>query len=199
VGNKIAFVIGNGTSRKPLNLNYLIDNGTIVGCNALYRDFMRWDVLVAIDDGMIDEVLPLMKSLEDERIQKVVVPPPDERWEDPEYNPHSRRRSNAGMNAMIEAIRSGHNILYCLGFDFILEGEVSTDNIYKNTQNYGPETHAREEDNYHRIKYLEWFCNKYSDTKFVFVIPDGAKTKPLDAENIVGMTMSTFKNKLGVT
>ena len=197
--NNIAFVIGNGTSRKGLDLNHLCNNGTVIGCNALYRDFMRWDVLVAIDDGMIEEVLPLMKSLDDDRLQRVVVPPSEERWEDPEYSPTTRRRSNAGMNAMIEAIRSGHNILYCLGFDFILEGDISTDNLYKNSKNYGPETHAREEDNYYRIKYLEWFCNKYSDTKFVFVIPDNAKTKPVEAENLVGMTMSTFKTKLGVT
>lgn len=195
--NKVAFVIGNGVSRKSLDLNHLVDNGTIIGCNALYRDFDKWDVLVAIDDGMIEEVLPLMKSLDDDRIQKVTVPPEDERWEDPEYSPN-RRRSNAGMNAMLEGIRSGHDILYCLGFDFILEGEVSVDNIYKNTKNYGEETHAREEDNYYRIKYLEWFCNKYSDTKFVFVIPDHVKTKPIEADNVVGMTMTTFRNKLGV-
>ena len=197
--SNIAFIIGNGTSRRGLDLNHLVGNGTIVGCNALYRDFMRWDMLVAIDDGMIEEVMPLMKSLEDGRIQQIRVPPPEERWEDPEYSPTTRRRSNAGMNAMREAIRDGHDILYCLGFDFILEGDISTDNLYKNTKNYGPETHAREEDNYYRIKYLEWFCNKYSDTKFVFVIPDGVKTKPVEAENLVGMTMSKFKSKLGVT
>ena len=195
--SKIAFVIGNGVSRKSIDLHTLIGNGTIIGCNALYRDFDQWDVLVAIDDGMIEEVLPLMKSLGDDRVQKVTVPPEDERWEDPEYSPN-RRRSNAGMNAMIEAIRTNHDIIYCLGFDFLLEGEVSTDNIYKNTKNYGPETHAREEDNYYRVKYLEWFCNKYNTTKFVFVIPDNAKTKPVDAENVVGLPMSVFKNKLGV-
>jgi hypothetical protein len=191
--SKIAFVIGNGVSRKPIDLNHLVGNGLVVGCNALYRDFKHWDLLVAIDDAMIHEV----KHIDPVGDQEVVVPPPDERWESAEYSPN-RRRSNAGMNAMLESIRRGCDIVYCLGFDFILEGEISVDNVYKDTKNYGAETHAIESDNYFRIKYLEWFVNKYNGVKFVFVIPDGAKTKPIDAENVVGMTVSTFKSKLGV-
>jgi len=191
--NKIAFIIGNGVSRKSIDLNHLVGNGTIVGCNALYRDFSRWDYLVAIDDGMIHEV----KHIDPVGDQEVYVPPMEERFEDAEYSPQ-RRSNNAGMVAMKKAIQEGHDILYCLGFDFFLEGSVSVDNLYKDTKNYGPETHAIESDNYYRIKYLEWFLNKYQEVKFVFVIPDGAKTKPIDADNVVGMTLSTFKSKLGV-
>lgn len=188
---EIAFIIGNGTSRAPINLHSLVGKGVIYGCNALYRTFNNWDYLVAIDDGMIDEI-----SRINFKNGEVIIPPFDERWESVEYNP-SRRRSNAGMNAMLEAIRHGAKYLYCLGFDFILEGDISVDNIYKGTDNYGPKTHASKADNYHRINYLEWFINQHKDIKFVFVIPDDVKTKTIDCDNVIGMKLSSFVNKIG--
>jgi hypothetical protein len=125
----------------------------------------------------------------------VVVPPVDKHYESIEYSPF-RRRSNAGMVAMEESIERGHNILYCLGMDFLLEGDVSTDNVYKDTQNYGPETHATKTDNYYRMQYLEWFLNKYSNVKFVFVFPDDMKTKSINAENFYVMDYSVFLEKV---
>jgi hypothetical protein len=188
---KIAFIIGNGPSRSPIELNQLTPAGKTFGCNALYRDFPALDYLVAIDDGMAEEI-----RRADDCSSEVIIPPYDEQFEIAEYNPLMRRRSNAGMNAMIEAIRLDHNILYCLGFDFILEGPSSVDNIYKNTENYGPETHAHESDNYYRVKYFEWFANHYHNTKFVMVIPDGMATKRVDADNVSGMAMSVFIKNL---
>ena len=51
----VAFVIGNGTSRKPINLHKLKPFGEIYGCNALYREFDP-DYLVAVDTKMINEI-----------------------------------------------------------------------------------------------------------------------------------------------
>lgn len=190
----IAFIIGNGPSRQSVELNDLSRAGKTFGCNALYRDFPALDYLVAIDEGMIDEIdasvrIGVCNS-------EVIFPIEDECYESADYNPHQRRRSNAGMNAMIESIRRGHDLLYCLGFDFILESSASVDNVYKNTQNYGPETHAHESDNFYRVKYFEWFANHYADTSFVMVIPDGAATKKIDAVNVSGMSLSTFNKNL---
>ena len=68
------------------------------------------------------------------------------------------RRSNAGMNAMREAIRHGATKLFCLGFDFVMTDEKkNTDNIYKGSEGYGEETHATYEDSKHRVNYLNWF------------------------------------------
>jgi len=49
------FVLGNGESRKNINLNLLKDRGSVWGCNGLYRDFTP-DALVCIDGGMMHEV-----------------------------------------------------------------------------------------------------------------------------------------------
>ena len=189
--NKVAFIVGNGVSRKNIDLNNLVGHGPIFGCNALYRDFEDWDYLISFDTGMVREI----REQNFECKGTVVIPPVEKHYESIEYSPF-RRRSNAGMIAMESAIERKHTILYCFGMDFVLEGDVSTDNVYKNTTNYGPETHATKDDNYHRIRYLKWFLDKYSDIKFIFVFPDGLKTKTIDAENFYVMDESVFIDKI---
>lgn len=49
------FVIGNGESRRGFDLNQLKGHGTIIGCNALYRDF-KPDLLVAVDRPILGEI-----------------------------------------------------------------------------------------------------------------------------------------------
>lgn len=187
IENEIAFIIGNGISRKSFDLNTLVGKGTIFGCNALHRNFDKYDYLIAIDDGMI-------KEISDD--PKAIIPPQDERYESARYNRFQRRRSNAGMNAMLESIRRGAKFVYCFGFDFLLYGSISTDNVYKNTNNYGPETHAIASDNYYRIQYLEWFVRDNPDVTFIFVFPDNVQTKNVEASNCIRMDYNTFINKL---
>jgi len=50
------FVIGNGTSRKNVNLNILKQHGKIIGCNALYRDFTP-DHLFTNDCEVLHEII----------------------------------------------------------------------------------------------------------------------------------------------
>ena len=188
LSKNIAIIIGNGKSREQVELGNLVGHGTIFGCNAIYRDFDGYDFLVAIDERMENEIKTTSKRL----TGQAIFPPEQERYEE-----ITGRRNNAGMVAMREAIKREHNILYCLGFDFILDGEESVDNVYLGSTNYTPDTQAGlREANYHRIQYLEWFANQYPDVQFVFVIPDNAKTKKLESRNIIGLPMSTFKSKL---
>jgi len=80
-------------------------SGTIFGCNALYREFDKYDYLVSID-----KTFQTIIEANDEvfgKDDRIIFPPPDECWEDLEYSPN-RRRSNAGMNAMLEAIERGY-------------------------------------------------------------------------------------------
>ena len=50
------FVIGNGNSRKNINLNTLKEYGKIIGCNALYRDFTP-DHLFTNDCKILHEII----------------------------------------------------------------------------------------------------------------------------------------------
>ena len=52
---KRVFVIGNGESRKEMDLEQLRQYGKIYGCNALYRDFTP-DALIAVDDRMVHKI-----------------------------------------------------------------------------------------------------------------------------------------------
>jgi hypothetical protein len=183
----IAIILGNGKSRQLVQLDSLKGKGTIFGCNALYRDWDGYDYLVAIDERMENEI----KTTEKRLTGQAIFPPEKERWEET-----TGRRNNAGMVAMREAIRRDNNILYCLGFDFILSGDRSLDNVYKDSKNYEPHTQSNIDDNYHRIRYLDWFAAQNPSVQFVFVIPDDAQVKPIDAPNITGMHVSTFKSKL---
>ena len=49
------FCIGNGESRRAVDLLQLKEQGIIYGCNALYRDFTP-DVLVGVDQGIMHEI-----------------------------------------------------------------------------------------------------------------------------------------------
>ncbi len=50
-----AFVLGNGTSRKDINLHQIKEFGKVYGCNALYREFDP-DYLICVDVKMILEL-----------------------------------------------------------------------------------------------------------------------------------------------
>ena len=183
-----AFIIGNGTSRVPIPLSSLVGKGTIFGCNALYRDFTDYDFLVSIDDQIIEEV---RDKANDDRL---IIPAEEDRWEHSDYS-KNRRRSNAGMNAMIEAVNRDCTKLYCLGFDFILKDETSTSNVYEDTNGYGPETHANEADNPFRVKYLNWYMQRNTDVTFTFVLPRDSRYVPLFGANATGIYVDTFMEK----
>ena len=51
----VAFVIGNGESRKDIDLYPLKNYGKLYACNAVYRHFQP-DYLVAVDVKMILEI-----------------------------------------------------------------------------------------------------------------------------------------------
>ncbi len=189
-----AFIIGNGPTRLDINLHDLVGKGKIYGCNALYRDFDKFDYLVVIDE----QFKKLIEMGGKEGVvegTKLILPPDEECVEET-----TGRRSNAGMNAMREAIRHGATKLFCLGFDFIIKDEVAnTDNVYKDTEGYGEETHATFEDSKHRVNYLHWFMNQNKDVRFTFVVPDPIEifNIGLNTDNVFGMTINNFNKHYG--
>lgn len=187
----VAYIIGNGLSRQGFDLDILRGKGTTFGCNALYRDWMP-DYLVAIDDAITDEI----NSAIDKGILKrdqFIAPPWTECYEEAEYSP-LQRRSNAGMNAMKEAIRMDKTSLYCLGFDFMIKDpKQCTSNVYEGTNAYGPETHATYEDSVNRIKYMNWFAHQNPGVEFVFLFDAGEINKKwVTAQNIQTATYKDF-------
>lgn len=168
---KTAFIIGNGKSRKGFDLEQLRKHGTIFGCNALYRDFHP-DYLVAIDDKIISEI----RSQFSFPLERFIEPNFYEKFEPVALHPNGGGRvprSNAGMNAMLEAIRRGHDQLIMLGFDFIVSSkDIGTSNMYDGTYAYEADTRCSFEDNANRMRFLNWFIDQNKEVKFIFTIPD---------------------------
>lgn len=176
---KTAVILGNGSSLTQFDLSSAHKLGTTFGCNALYRIY-KPDYLVAIDSGMITEI-----RASDFPQDRFIVPPVEEQHEpaqlyrdlgyslpdsDPAYTDFPR--SNAGMNAMREAIKQGHDQLIMVGFDFIVASEtISTSNMFNGTPNYGPLTKASFHDTVNRMRYLNWFIDQYPSVRFVFTYP----------------------------
>lgn len=106
-----AFVLGNGISRKGVNLENLRAHGTIYGCNALYRDFTP-DVLIATDRPISEQIqhagYPLehkfytRKPLDGLGAHRV----PDQYW-----------GYSSGPLAAAIAAADKHLTVYLLGFD----------------------------------------------------------------------------------
>lgn len=133
----VAFVLGNGVSRKPVPLDKLKQHGKVYGCNALYRHFEP-DYLVAVDTKMIIE------------INKTGWQKKHEVWTNPNkaymrfknfnyFNPS--KGWSSGPTALWLASEHKYEIIYILGFDYrgLAEG-TKFNNVYADTHNYKKST-----------------------------------------------------------
>ena len=130
-----AYIIGNGPSRKDkFDLSLLKNTGQTYGCNALYRDFIP-DYLFSVDrfmseklvaDKVFDKCVCYAPALEMNRSKKKLHLIPN--------NPHWI----SGSAAFWTACMHGHKNVYLIGFDFREFGKNELNNIYQDTDNYGP-------------------------------------------------------------
>ena len=133
----ISFVLGNGTSRRPIDLEQLKANGKVYACNAVYRTFQP-DYLVAVDVKMVLE------------INKAGFQHKNEVWTNPNksyqriqnlnfFNPS--KGWSSGPTALWLAAQHGYETIYILGFDYrgLNDGKL-LNNIYADTANYKKST-----------------------------------------------------------
>lgn len=153
--NNNVWVIGNGESRKDIDLNFI--SGTTIGCNAIHRDHVC-NYIVAVDRRMVREILSNPEYIdipiytrsnwvnEFKKFPNVCAVPelPYEgksRWDDPWH-------WNSGPFAVLLACLSNPKTVNLIGFDLYgLNGKVN--NIYKNSKNYNSE-------NYHSVDCSHW-------------------------------------------
>ena len=133
----IAFVLGNGTSRKSILVENLAKYGKIYGCNALYRSFSP-DYLVAVDVKMILE------------INKAGYQHKHEVWTNPNktfnliknlnfFNPS--KGWSSGPTALWLASKHRYKKVYILGFDYKgVDNGKKFNNMYADTNNYKKST-----------------------------------------------------------
>ena len=131
-----ALVLGNGSSRRGLDIAQMRHVGTTYSCNAAYRDFFT-DYLVVMDDYMLSEIIQT-KTYED-TIVYTQHTNANEEWSTriplyfTSFEPFTL---DSGSAAVKLAARHGHNIIWMVGFDGMCSGLAS--NVYANTRNYPP-------------------------------------------------------------
>ena len=128
-----AFVLGNGVSRQPINLELLKTKGTIYGCNALYREFSP-DYLVAVDPRMVKEINNAGYQLKNKVYtnQNIIY----KSYKNFKYFEPNRGWSS-GPSALWLASLNNHKTIYMLGFDYKgIAGKNLVNNIYADTPNY---------------------------------------------------------------
>ena len=131
-----AYIIGNGPSRKDFDLNTLNATGQTYGCNALYRDFIP-DYIFSVDTKMT------IKMCNDKVYEKCIHYAPALEVNRPHGKDKLHLTPNnphwiSGNQAFWTAAVHGHKNIYLIGFDFRQYGKNQLNNIYQDTENYGP-------------------------------------------------------------
>lgn len=142
-----AVVIGNGESRKSVDLESYRSEHTLIGCNALHRD-ISVDHLICCDRRMVDEAISnpnigdtliyvrnswyhfFRKILKNKKIQHLPSVPTvgNTKKDHPDH-------WGSGCYAILLAAHLGFKEITLVGFDlYPIRDRVN--NIYKDTQNY---------------------------------------------------------------
>ena len=176
---RIALAIGNGESRRSLDLNSIKSDFITVGCNALHRDFIPTH-LVCCDARMVREALenPLTnncqihvrenwhqyfrKILKNKHIKLLPALPYQGT-----LRPDNHIHWGSGPYAVLIAAMQEVDTVYLVGFDLYGRNNL-VNNVYKGTDNYqGSQTAAVDHSYwvYQISKIFDCFPNK----KFIIV------------------------------
>lgn len=192
MAKKIAFVLGNGTSRKEINHHNFKKYGTVYGCNALFREYAP-DHLVCVDTKMITEISTTQyhtkhnvwsnRNKLTERTPGIKIMEPNKGW-------------SSGPTALLLASQHGHKVIYIMGFDYVGLGEQNelVNNVYAGTKNYkGVNDRATYYGNWQRQTMM--CINQFPKTKYYRIlksmndyIPDHLK----DLTNLSHITVDDF-------
>ena len=203
---EVAFVLGNGESRKGIDINDLKEKGTVFACNGVYRTHQP-HFLVAVDPKMILEIAET-----DYMLQNKV-------WSNfnAQYNKNPKIMDHvqwfkpslgwsSGPTALRMACDHGFKEIYILGFDYqgLSEGEKNNrfkvNNLFKDTRNY-------KKGNEQATFFGNWMnqtkkcLQDFKDVQFHRVIPTGW-FQPKDLEwkgNIDHPSTEEFLNKFNLT
>ena len=188
--NKTAFVLGNGTSRKSIDLNQLKEHGTVYGCNALYREFEP-DYLVAVDTKMVLE------------INKTGYQHSHTVWTNSNrafngmngfkfFNPS--KGWSSGPTALWLASTHDTQDIYILGFDY--QGlDDKLNNVYADTINY-KKSHERATFHGNWLKQTVTTCQKFDKKRYIRVLGDNLfiPKEFSKLHNLTHITVEEFKN-----
>lgn len=203
--SNIAFVLGNGQSRKGIDINDLKEKGTVYACNAVYRTHQpHW--LVAVDPKMMLEIAETDYAVHNKvysnynnQYKKNPILLDHVTWSKPSLG------WSSGPTALKLACDHGCKEIYILGFDYQGLKENSKNNRYKLNNLFG-DTRNYKKHNDEATFYGNWVnqtkrcLDDYKDVKFHRVIPkDWFQPNDIDRrENIQHLTIEEFLSKFNL-
>ena len=203
---EVAFVLGNGESRKGIAIGDLKKHGTVFACNGVYRTD-KPDFLIAVDPKMVLEI-----AESDYLLQNKVYSNFNAQYnKNPKILDHVQWFKpslgwSSGPTALRMACDHGFKEIYILGFDYqgLSENEKKSrfkvNNLFKDTRNY-------KKGNEQATFFGNWMnqtkkcLQDFKDVQFHRVIPTGW-FKPKDIEwkgNIDHPSTEEFLQKFNLT
>ncbi len=203
--SSIAFVLGNGESRRGIEINDLKEHGTVFACNGVYRTHQpHW--LIAVDPKMMLEIAESDYVIHNKVYSNYNAQYSNNKklldhvqWSKPSLG------WSSGPTALRLACDQGYKEIYILGFDYQGHAEAKRkdiyrfNNIFKDTRNY-------KKSNEQATFFGNWMnqtkrcLEDFKDVKFHRVIPKGW-FKPKDIvwkENIDHPSTEEFLEKFGL-
>jgi|TARA_B110000902_G_scaffold135559_1_gene157106 hypothetical protein len=203
---EVAFVLGNGESRKGIDIDDLKKHGTVFACNGVYRTD-KPDFLIAVDPKMVLEIAESDYLLQNKVYSNFNA----------QYNKNPKILENvqwfkpslgwsSGPTALRMACDHGFKEIYILGFDYqgLSEGgknnRFKVNNLFKDSRNY-------KKGNEQATFFGNWMnqtkkcLQDYPDVKFHRVIPkDWFQPKDLQWKgNIDHPSTEEFLDKFNLT
>jgi hypothetical protein len=124
-----AFVLGNGVTRREVDLQNLRHFGPIYGCNALYRDFTP-DVLVSTDRPISQRIQDSGYALRNRHYTRKPIGGQGSHTVPQKYYGFSSGPIAAGIAAI-----DGSQVIYLIGFD-MAPVNSRFNNVYADTEFY---------------------------------------------------------------
>ena len=203
---EVAFVLGNGESRKGIAIGDLKKHGTVFACNGVYRTD-KPDFLIAVDPKMVLEI-----AESDYLLQNKVYSNFNAQYnKNPKILDHVQWFKpslgwSSGPTALRMACDRGFKEIYILGFDYqgLSEGgknnRFKVNNLFKDSRNY-------KKGNEQATFFGNWMnqtkkcLQDYPDVKFHRVIPkDWFQPKDLQWKgNIDHPSTEEFLQKFNLT
>ena len=203
---EVAFVLGNGESRKGIDINDLKKHGTVFACNGVYRTD-KPDFLIAVDPKMVLEIAESDYPVHNKVYSNFNA----------QYNKNPKILENvqwfkpslgwsSGPTALRMACDHGFKEIYILGFDYqgvndsSAKNRFKVNNLFKDTRNY-------KKGNEQATFFGNWMnqtkkcLQDFKDVQFHRVIPTGW-FKPKDIEwkdNIDHPSTDEFLEKFNLT
>ena len=125
-----AFVLGNGVSRRHIEVDTLLKLGTVYGCNALYRTHTP-HVLVSTDRPISAAIQESGYAQKNKFYTRRPIPGSGANLVPQKYFGFS-----SGPIAASIAAADGHKEIYLLGFDMGPAGNGKFNNVYASTEFY---------------------------------------------------------------